>query len=67
MTEGHSQGHAPRSCLIGMHLARQLGLPPGDAGDLFYALLLKDACCSPTWSMHSRATAPIAPRSRQSR
>src|SRR5262245_2391181 len=46
LTEGHPRGHAARSCLIGMHLVRALGLPPRDATAIFYALLLKDAGCS---------------------
>ncbi|HYM24340.1 MAG TPA: HD domain-containing phosphohydrolase [Vicinamibacterales bacterium] len=46
LTEGHPQGHASRSCLIGMRIGRALGLPPGDLSNLFYALLLKDAGCS---------------------
>jgi HD-GYP domain-containing protein (c-di-GMP phosphodiesterase class II) len=46
ITEGHPQGHAARSTLIGMRCARHLGLDDGDRADLFYALLLKDAGCS---------------------
>jgi putative nucleotidyltransferase with HDIG domain len=46
LTEGHPQGHASRSCLIGMRIGRQLGLAPEDQSHLFYALLLKDAGCS---------------------
>src|SRR6185369_11334871 len=46
LTEGHPRGHASRSCLIGMRIARALGLPPDDQSNLFYALLLKDAGCS---------------------
>jgi len=46
LTEGHSQGHASRSCLIGMRIGRTLGLPSADLSNLFYALLLKDAGCS---------------------
>jgi HD-GYP domain-containing protein (c-di-GMP phosphodiesterase class II) len=45
-TEGHPRGHASRSCLIGMRLARELGLSLDDQSNLFYALLLKDAGCS---------------------
>jgi putative nucleotidyltransferase with HDIG domain len=32
--------------MIGMRLAKQLGLPMSERGDLYYALLLKDAGCS---------------------
>jgi len=46
LTEGHPQGHASRSCLIGMRIGRALGLPADDLSHLFYALLLKDAGCS---------------------
>ena len=46
LTEGHPQGHASRSCLIGMRIGRALGLPSADLSNLFYALLLKDAGCS---------------------
>jgi HD-GYP domain-containing protein (c-di-GMP phosphodiesterase class II) len=46
LTEGQPQGHAARSCLIGMRLAERLQLSPEDRSDLFYALLMKDAGCS---------------------
>ena len=46
LTEGHPQGHASRSCLIGMRIARVLGLDAEEQSNLFYALLLKDAGCS---------------------
>jgi HD-GYP domain-containing protein (c-di-GMP phosphodiesterase class II) len=46
LTEGHPRGHASRSCLIGMRIARVLGLSPDEQSHLFYALLLKDAGCS---------------------
>ncbi len=46
LTEGQSTGHSIRSCLLGMAIARQLGLPPQLQSDLYYALLLKDAGCS---------------------
>jgi putative nucleotidyltransferase with HDIG domain len=39
-------GHAVRSCMLGMRIARQIGLPVAEQADLFYALLLKDAGCS---------------------
>jgi HD-GYP domain-containing protein (c-di-GMP phosphodiesterase class II) len=42
LTEGHPRGHASRSCLIGMRVARTLGLSAADQSDLFYALLLGD-------------------------
>lgn len=46
LTEGQPQGHAARSCLIGMRLAEELRLPADERSDLFYALLMKDAGCS---------------------
>ncbi|HEX7238715.1 MAG TPA: HD domain-containing phosphohydrolase, partial [Longimicrobiaceae bacterium] len=46
ITEGQPEGHAVRSCLIGMRVAREVGLPAEQLSALFYALLLKDAGCS---------------------
>ncbi|MBA3842483.1 MAG: metal-dependent phosphohydrolase, partial [Actinobacteria bacterium] len=46
LTEGQPAGHAVRTCLIGMRIAEELGLPAGQRSALFYALLLKDAGCS---------------------
>lgn len=46
ITEGHPFGHALRTCLIGMRLAKRLGLPMVDQRDLYYALMLKDVGCS---------------------
>ena len=46
ITEGQPVGHAARSCLIGMHIAAEIGLDANDRSALFYALLLKDAGCS---------------------
>lgn len=46
ITEGQLPGHAARSCLIGMRLARELCLNDDDRSALFYALLLKDLGCS---------------------
>lgn len=46
ITEGQPEGHAVKSCLIGMRLAEEIGLPAADRSALFYALLLKDAGCS---------------------
>lgn len=46
LTEGQPMGHTIRSCLIGMRLAEELGLPADDRSALYYALLLKDAGCS---------------------
>jgi len=46
ITEGQPQGHAARSCLLGMRLGREIGLPAEMRSALFYALLLKDLGCS---------------------
>ena len=46
LTEGQTEGHAVRSCLIGMRIGRELGLDDATLSSLFYALLLKDAGCS---------------------
>src|SRR5579864_7011713 len=46
LTEGQPMGHSVRACIIGMRLAEQIGLRAGERGDLYYALLLKDAGCS---------------------
>ena len=39
-------GHAGRTCLLGMRLARDIRLPAAQRPSLYYALLLKDAGCS---------------------
>lgn len=46
LVEGQPEGHAVRSCVIGMRIADRLGLGPERQSALFYALLLKDAGCS---------------------
>lgn len=46
LTEGLPAGHAQRCCWIGMHVGQELGLSVEALGDLYYALLLKDAGCS---------------------
>lgn len=46
IVEGQPEGHAVRSCLIGMRLGQELDLPPDQLSSLFYALLLKDLGCS---------------------
>ncbi len=46
VAEGEPQGHAKRSCLIGMRLSDELALGANERSDLFYALLLKDAGCT---------------------
>jgi HD-GYP domain-containing protein (c-di-GMP phosphodiesterase class II) len=46
ITEGQPEGHAVRSCMIGMRLAREIYLMPRQRSALFYALLLKDLGCS---------------------
>lgn len=46
ITEGQPEGHAVRTCLIGMRIAQGAALPLAERGPLFYALLLKDLGCS---------------------
>jgi len=46
ITEGQPQGHAVRTCLIGMRLAEVVRLTDEERSALFYALLLKDLGCS---------------------
>src|ERR1700678_769179 len=46
LTEGAVHGHAVRSCLLGMRIAREAGIDSADLADLYYALLLKDIGCS---------------------
>ena len=46
LVEGQPEGHAVRSCLIGMRVADRLGLEADTRSALSYALLLKDAGCS---------------------
>lgn len=46
ITEGQPEGHAVRSCMIGMRIAREVYLLPKQRSALFYALLLKDLGCS---------------------
>ncbi len=46
LTEGQPMGHSVRTCVFGMHIAKEIGLPIDAQGDLYYALLMKDAGCS---------------------
>jgi HD-GYP domain-containing protein (c-di-GMP phosphodiesterase class II) len=46
LVEGQPQGHAVRSCIIGMRLAEEMNLPAPQRSELFYALLMKDLGCS---------------------
>jgi putative nucleotidyltransferase with HDIG domain len=46
ITEGQPRGHAERTCLIAMRVARQLGVDAQTSSALFHAALLKDAGCS---------------------
>ena len=46
ITEGQPEGHALRTCVIGMRVAQVLGLDAQALSDLYYALLLKDLGCS---------------------
>jgi putative nucleotidyltransferase with HDIG domain len=46
LTEGQPEGHSIRACVLGMRLGQVAGLDEGQLGDLYFALLLKDAGCS---------------------
>lgn len=46
ITEGQPPGHCVRSCWIGMHIGRELGLSKRALWELYYTLLLKDLGCS---------------------
>ncbi len=46
LTEGQPMGHSVRSCVFGMRLAEEIGVPLAMRSDLYYALLMKDAGCS---------------------
>ena len=46
ITEGQPEGHAVRTCFLGMRIAEEIGLTADDRLALFYALLLKDLGCS---------------------
>lgn len=46
LTEGQPMGHSVRTCVLGMRIAREIGLPVASQSDLYYALLMKDAGCS---------------------
>src|SRR5579871_2774626 len=46
LTEGAVPGHAIRSCLLAVRIAREVGLEPTAISDLYYASLLKDVGCS---------------------
>jgi putative nucleotidyltransferase with HDIG domain len=46
ITEGQPAGHGVRTCWIGSHIGREIGLGAQDRNDLYYSLLLKDLGCS---------------------
>jgi HD-GYP domain-containing protein (c-di-GMP phosphodiesterase class II) len=46
LTGGQPEGHASRSCVLGMRIAQELRLPVEQSSALFYGLLLKDLGCS---------------------
>jgi HD-GYP domain-containing protein (c-di-GMP phosphodiesterase class II) len=46
LTEGQPKGHCIRSCWIGTHIGRALGLDVAALRELYYTLLLKDLGCS---------------------
>lgn len=46
MTEGQPAGHCVRTCWIGVHVGRELGISDAALWELYYTLLLKDLGCS---------------------
>ncbi len=46
MVEGQPAGHCVRSCWIGIHVGREIGLSELQIWELYYTLLLKDLGCS---------------------
>ena len=46
LVEGQPQGHAVRTCILGMRIGRDYGLPAESMASLYYALLMKDLGCS---------------------
>ncbi len=48
LTEGRSEGHTVRTCIIGMRIASELDLSAFDKVALYGALLLKDSGCGGT-------------------
>ncbi len=46
LTEGAVQGHALRSCLLGMRIAAEAKLSSSQTSSLYFALMLKDVGCS---------------------
>ncbi|GJE19190.1 HD-GYP domain-containing protein [Methylobacterium marchantiae] len=46
LTEGQPVGHCVRSCWIGTHIGREMGLQEYELWDLYYTILLKDLGCS---------------------
>ena len=46
LVEGQPMGHSARSCILGMRIGAEIGLPVPVQADLYYSLLIKDAGCS---------------------
>lgn len=46
LSTGQPMGHSVRSCVIGMRLAKEIGIPQQAQADLYHALLMKDAGAS---------------------
>lgn len=43
---GSNRWHSVRTCILGMRIAAEIGLPEAIQNELYYALILKDAGCS---------------------
>jgi len=46
LTTGQPIGHSVRTCILGMRIGAEIGLPVAMQNALYYALLLKDCGCS---------------------
>ncbi len=55
LSTGQPVGHSIRACILGMRIAREIGMETSEQHDLYYALLLKDAGCSSNASTLFRA------------
>ena len=65
LAEGNGNGHALRTCIIGMKIGQRLAMSPVDLSDLFYALLLKDIAGPHTQSLDMSVTGQGGLRARR--
>jgi putative nucleotidyltransferase with HDIG domain len=55
LSTGQPVGHSIRTCVLGMRIAKAIGMPETEQSSLYYALLLKDCGCSGNSSMTFQA------------